>query len=146
MPVSVTVHDPPMFAGTYLADILRANGISIKGTIRRDRTMRAGFAKSQTTVDKKWVLLAVHETPLLSVAVILAHGKQGDSMNVFTPSASAKRLQDSRRPAKEAGKTARPRQVHSWNRFVFPKASFHWMMAADCQKTTRSARTRWWRF
>jgi len=79
LPVSVTIHDPPMYAGTFLADVLKSSGITMTGTVLRDRTMRSAFIDSQKQSDARWIPLAVHETPLLSV---IARANK-DSMNLY---------------------------------------------------------------
>src|SRR5438034_5831157 len=40
-PISVTIHDPPMFAATVLAETLSASGVLVSGRVQRDRTIRA---------------------------------------------------------------------------------------------------------
>jgi serine-type D-Ala-D-Ala carboxypeptidase/endopeptidase (penicillin-binding protein 4) len=75
VPVSVTVHDPPLFAGNVLAERLDAAGIQV-GSVRRDRSVRAEFAQPD---HGGWTLLAVHETPLLAV---MARANK-DSMNLY---------------------------------------------------------------
>jgi D-alanyl-D-alanine carboxypeptidase len=42
VPVSVTVHDPPLYAATVLAERLTAAGINV-GSVERDRTARARY-------------------------------------------------------------------------------------------------------
>ncbi len=79
VPVSVTIHDPPMFAGTVLAERLRAAGISITGTVKRNRTERQAYLAARQARDPSWHLLAVHETPLLSVI----DRANKDSMNLY---------------------------------------------------------------
>ena len=79
VPVPVTVHDPPMYAGTVLAESLQEAGISIGGQVKRDRSMREAFLKAQQSGDKSWALLAVHETPLASVI----DRANKDSMNLY---------------------------------------------------------------
>src|SRR5206468_3462394 len=44
VPVSVTVHDPSMYAGAVLAETLRNSGIEVSGEVRRDRTVRDALA------------------------------------------------------------------------------------------------------
>ena len=69
-PISVTIHDPPMLAGTVLAESLKRVGIKVEGTIRRE----AGLAKK---TDVK--VLAVHKTQL---STVLARANK-DSMNLY---------------------------------------------------------------
>jgi D-alanyl-D-alanine carboxypeptidase/D-alanyl-D-alanine-endopeptidase (penicillin-binding protein 4) len=78
VPVSVTIHDPPMYAGTVLAETLAASGIKIRGHVRRDRTLRAEREKGGAG----WSILAIHETPLLTV---IARANK-DSMNLYAES------------------------------------------------------------
>ncbi|MGH7176730.1 MAG: D-alanyl-D-alanine carboxypeptidase/D-alanyl-D-alanine endopeptidase [Tepidisphaeraceae bacterium] len=59
-PVRVTVHDPPLFAATVLAETLAGCGVKVSGTVVRDRTIRQSKPKDLD-------VLAVHETPLLTV-------------------------------------------------------------------------------
>jgi len=69
-PVSVTVHDPALFAGTVLSETLATNGIRREGSVHRDNTLRA---RNVGTV------VAVHETPL---ATVLGRTNK-DSMNLY---------------------------------------------------------------
>jgi D-alanyl-D-alanine carboxypeptidase/D-alanyl-D-alanine-endopeptidase (penicillin-binding protein 4) len=79
IPYAMTVHDPALYAGTFLADTLKANGISISGDVVRDRSMRAGYAQALANHDPSWTLLAVHETSLPSV---ISRANK-DSMNLY---------------------------------------------------------------
>ena len=79
VPVSVTVEDPPMYAATVMGETLAAGGIGHSGDVHRDRTMREQFRKAQAGGDRKWVLLAVHETPIEQV---IARANK-DSMNLY---------------------------------------------------------------
>lgn len=79
VPVSVTVHDPPMYAGTVLAEEFERAGITVTGQIKRDRSMRQAYLDAQKSGDKSWTLLAVHETPLTSVI----DRANKDSMNLY---------------------------------------------------------------
>ncbi|MGD0388370.1 MAG: D-alanyl-D-alanine carboxypeptidase/D-alanyl-D-alanine-endopeptidase [Tepidisphaeraceae bacterium] len=79
VPVSVTVHDPPLYAGAVLAESLKAAGIALSGQIKRDRTMRDAYLKAVAANDRSWILLAVHETPLTSVI----DRANKDSMNLY---------------------------------------------------------------
>jgi D-alanyl-D-alanine carboxypeptidase/D-alanyl-D-alanine-endopeptidase (penicillin-binding protein 4) len=83
-PVSVTIHDPSLYGATVLAETLASNGIAVKGTVGRNRTIRAlvnGTAPATQPSDR-WVPLAVHATPLASV---LARTNK-DSMNLYAES------------------------------------------------------------
>ena len=72
-PVSVTVHDPALYAGTVFAETLVSNGVRREGALRRDNTYR-GRNVGQA--------VAVHETPLPTV---LARANK-DSMNLYAES------------------------------------------------------------
>jgi D-alanyl-D-alanine carboxypeptidase/D-alanyl-D-alanine-endopeptidase (penicillin-binding protein 4) len=68
---SITIHDPPLFAGQSFADLLRSQGISISGQVKRDRNPTGPFN-----------LIATCETPLS--AVIDRANK--DSVNLYAES------------------------------------------------------------
>lgn len=68
-PVSVTVHDPPMFFGTVLAETLRRGGVDVAGKVARER-----WAQVDTAVP-----LAAHETP---IEVVLRRANK-DSVNLY---------------------------------------------------------------
>jgi D-alanyl-D-alanine carboxypeptidase/D-alanyl-D-alanine-endopeptidase (penicillin-binding protein 4) len=72
-PVSVTVHDPSLYAATVFSETLAATGVRREGTVRRDTTYRG---RDVGTV------VAVHETPLTTV---LARANK-DSMNLYAES------------------------------------------------------------
>jgi D-alanyl-D-alanine carboxypeptidase/D-alanyl-D-alanine-endopeptidase (penicillin-binding protein 4) len=78
-PAQVTIHDPGLFTGTVLAETLKANGIQITGDVKRDRSARDKYALALKDNGKTWTLLAVHETPLLSV---ISRANK-DSMNLY---------------------------------------------------------------
>lgn len=109
VPVSVTVHDPAMFAVTVLAEQLKAAGIRVNGSVTRDRTIRATLEKTPASTQAAevhpavaaatapttqqattasatvpptvpaWQLLAVHETPIMQV---IARANK-DSVNLY---------------------------------------------------------------
>jgi len=79
VPQRVPMQDPPMFAGTVLAETLRASGMAIRGSVARDRTLRAAYLARASSNDKTWSLLAVNETSLLDV---IARANK-DSMNLY---------------------------------------------------------------
>jgi D-alanyl-D-alanine carboxypeptidase/D-alanyl-D-alanine-endopeptidase (penicillin-binding protein 4) len=54
--VTITIHDPALYAATVLAETLESNGIKVKGKIARDRAIRKEIGKL--------TVLAAHETPL----------------------------------------------------------------------------------
>jgi D-alanyl-D-alanine carboxypeptidase/D-alanyl-D-alanine-endopeptidase (penicillin-binding protein 4) len=74
VPVSVTIHDPPLYAGTVLAECLTAAGITV-GAVERDRTARTRYLAGEPG----WTLLASHETALTTVAA----RANKDSMNLY---------------------------------------------------------------
>ncbi len=74
-PLSVTLHDPPMYAATVLAEALAAAGVTRIGDVRRDNTARAAVARG----DPAFKVLAVNVTPL---AVVMARANK-DSMNLY---------------------------------------------------------------
>lgn len=76
---SVTIHDPPAYGATVLAETLESLGIKVNGTVKRDRTMRQQRTKGPAG---EWTLVAVHETPL---AVALARANK-DSVNLYAES------------------------------------------------------------
>jgi D-alanyl-D-alanine carboxypeptidase/D-alanyl-D-alanine-endopeptidase (penicillin-binding protein 4) len=79
VPVSVTVHDPPMYVGTVLVETLRAAGVALSGTVKRDRSARAAYIHAASAADASWTLLAIHETPLSAVL----NRANKDSMNLY---------------------------------------------------------------
>jgi len=74
VPVSVTIHDPPLFAASVLADSLESAGISV-GSVARDRTAREKYLHGEPG----WTLLAQNTTPLTQV---MARANK-DSMNLY---------------------------------------------------------------
>jgi D-alanyl-D-alanine carboxypeptidase/D-alanyl-D-alanine-endopeptidase (penicillin-binding protein 4) len=82
VPVSVTIDDPPMYAATVLAETLKANGVTVRGKVIRNRDARAEFEKGDTQGRKAWLPVAVHETPL---PIVLARCNK-DSMNLYAES------------------------------------------------------------
>lgn len=88
VPVSVTIHDPSMFAGTVLQETLAASGIKFATAApARDRHLRAALLKNGVDAQAGWLVLAMHETPL---STVLARANK-DSMNVYAE-ALAKRI------------------------------------------------------
>jgi D-alanyl-D-alanine carboxypeptidase/D-alanyl-D-alanine-endopeptidase (penicillin-binding protein 4) len=67
VPIQITIHDGPMFAATVLAETLAATGTASAGDVRHDRTMNQQMQKAIAGGDKRWQLIAVHETPLAQV-------------------------------------------------------------------------------
>jgi D-alanyl-D-alanine carboxypeptidase/D-alanyl-D-alanine-endopeptidase (penicillin-binding protein 4) len=70
-----TIHDPPMYAGTILAETMAASGIPVKGQITRI----SGTQSQRQAEPKAWRIVGIHETPL---AVALARANK-DSINLY---------------------------------------------------------------
>lgn len=68
-PISIPIHDPPLYVGTVLAETLKAGGINITGKVARDRTIRVQLLKSPATpsTQPQLQVLAVYETPIENV-------------------------------------------------------------------------------
>lgn len=81
-PISITIHDPPMFAATVFAETLAAKGIKVTGEVVRDRKDMAGYYAADESGRRAWSFLAAHETPLHTV---LARTNK-DSMNMYAES------------------------------------------------------------
>ena len=108
VPVSVTVHDPPMFTGTVLAETLSRKGVQRSGAVKRqhgfrDRRERDGDENAG------WQVIGVHETPLTT---ILARTNK-DSMNLYAESL-CKRLGYEAGGGKEGAKQGGAKQSGSW--------------------------------
>lgn len=80
--VSITIHDPPMYAGTVLSETLTAAGINVSGVVKRDRTIRAEYEKGSATGGGRWQTIGIHETP---IGAVLARCNK-DSMNLYAES------------------------------------------------------------
>lgn len=82
-PLSVTIHDPAMFTGTVLAEVLERGGVAVEGGVERDRTvlgqMGAPAQGTGAAAAVQWVAVAVHQTP---IATVLARANK-DSMNLY---------------------------------------------------------------
>lgn len=78
VPVSVTVHDPGMFAGTVFAETLVSNAIQRSGAVKRESGYRQ---RRDRDGDEKagWEVVGVHETPLTTVL----KRTNKDSMNLY---------------------------------------------------------------
>lgn len=89
IPVSVTIHDPSMYAGTFFSETLARNGVRVTGKVIRDRKIRASLAASNPTTNpaERWTPIAIHSTPM---NVVLARTNK-DSMNLYAE-ALCKRL------------------------------------------------------
>jgi D-alanyl-D-alanine carboxypeptidase/D-alanyl-D-alanine-endopeptidase (penicillin-binding protein 4) len=84
-PIALTVFDPPVYAGTVLAETLKANGVQVTGAIKRDRTARQAFEKSspeKSASGGKWAVVGINET---SLQPVLARANK-DSMNLYAES------------------------------------------------------------
>ncbi|HET6250148.1 MAG TPA: D-alanyl-D-alanine carboxypeptidase/D-alanyl-D-alanine-endopeptidase [Tepidisphaeraceae bacterium] len=81
-PVSITIHDPPMFAATVFSEALARGSVKVTGAVKRDRTLRQQRIAAGPAGQAKWQLIAIHETPLPPV---LARCNK-DSMNVYAES------------------------------------------------------------
>lgn len=86
VPWRVTIHDPPLFAGAVLRDVLRASGITVMGDVTRDRTVRASV-EAPAADQQPWQMVAVNETPLVNVLP----KTNKDSVNLYAE-ALAKRV------------------------------------------------------
>lgn len=86
VPMSVTIHDPPMYAATVLAESLVAGGVQMTGQVKRDRSTLAEYARA-TAPKEGWTKLATLTTALPTV---LARANK-DSMNLYAE-ALCKRL------------------------------------------------------
>jgi len=84
-PISVTIHDPPMFAATALAETLAGMGITIGNGPMRDRTIRARAAKEGEAGG--WSTVGALES---QIGQVLGRANK-DSMNVYAE-ALCKRL------------------------------------------------------
>ena len=74
--LSITLHDPPLYAATVLAESLAKAGVAVAGRdVQRDVAARAAVARG----DPAYQVLAVNETPL---AVVLARANT-DSKNLY---------------------------------------------------------------
>lgn len=78
-PISVTVHDPSLFAATVFSETLTKSGIAVTGEVRRDRTNRAAYSAADDAGRAAWTFVAAHETPIQPV---LARTNK-DSMNLY---------------------------------------------------------------
>ena len=75
VPLSITLHDPPLFAATVLAEAVTAAGVKRTGGVARDGAARLAIARG----DPAYRVLAVNETPL---PVVMARANK-DSMNLY---------------------------------------------------------------
>jgi len=82
-PISVPIHDPPMFAATVLSETLARNGVAVTGQTTRDRGVRERYAAEP----QGWSVVAALDTKL---ATVLERANK-DSMNLYAE-ALCKRL------------------------------------------------------
>jgi serine-type D-Ala-D-Ala carboxypeptidase/endopeptidase (penicillin-binding protein 4) len=90
VPISVTIHDPAMYAATVFSEALQIGGVKITGETGRERGVRAMLSDEQspaTQPSNRTTVLAIHETP---IAAVLARANK-DSMNLYAE-ALCKRL------------------------------------------------------
>ncbi len=76
-PISVTVHDPALFAATVLAESMSEGGVRVTGKVGRDNTARAALSRKDP--EAGYTVLAIHETPLAQVISRM----NKDSMNLY---------------------------------------------------------------
>jgi len=74
-PFSVTVHDPPLFAATVLAETIGRQGVKVTGEVLRDRTVRDRHAKDSTG----WTVIAALDT---KISTVLDRANK-ESMNLY---------------------------------------------------------------
>ena len=74
-PFSIPIHDPPIFAGTVLAETQGRNGVSVTGEVVRDRTVQQRHAKDPAG----WTVVAALDTKLSAVL----NRANKDSMNLY---------------------------------------------------------------
>lgn len=79
---AVTIHDPPLYAATVFAEVLRRRGVAVTGAVRRDRTLRASRRAGEAAGTARWRVLAIHETP---ITIVLERANK-DSINVYAES------------------------------------------------------------
>ena len=82
-PISVPIHDPPMFAATVLSETLAKSGVAVTGTTARDRGVRDRY----TADPQGWTVIAALDTKLSTVF----ERANKDSMNLYAE-ALCKRL------------------------------------------------------
>jgi D-alanyl-D-alanine carboxypeptidase/D-alanyl-D-alanine-endopeptidase (penicillin-binding protein 4) len=77
-PISVPIHDPPLFAATVLGETLTRSGVTMTGKVSRDLTVRDRFAADPAG----WSIVAALETKL---ATVLDRANK-ESMNLYAES------------------------------------------------------------
>jgi D-alanyl-D-alanine carboxypeptidase/D-alanyl-D-alanine-endopeptidase (penicillin-binding protein 4) len=113
VPVSVTIHDPPMFAATVFAEMLSLKGVQRSGTVRREHGYRQKRLRDGDET-AGWQVIDVYETPLTT---ILARTNK-DSMNLYAESLCKRLGYES---GKEAGAV---REGGSWASGTVAMADF----------------------
>jgi len=78
-PISITIHDPPMYAATVFSETLASAGVSISEAPQVDRGVRIAMKKAMAGGDRSWQVLAIHETPLVQVI----NRANKDSINLY---------------------------------------------------------------
>ncbi len=78
--LSITIHDPGLYAGTVLAEILRAAGMTMDGKVVREGTHRRRIIGEKP--EAPYVILAIHETDLPTVVT----RANKESVNVYAES------------------------------------------------------------
>jgi D-alanyl-D-alanine carboxypeptidase/D-alanyl-D-alanine-endopeptidase (penicillin-binding protein 4) len=64
-PISITIHDGPMYAATVLTEVLKQAGIEVTGVPMRDRTTRMLY--KELNLQNQWPVLVTHSTDLGTV-------------------------------------------------------------------------------
>ena len=82
-PISVPINDPPMFAATVLAETLAKSGVSVTGSVARDRGVRERYKSDPSG----WTVAAALDT---KIETVLDRANK-DSMNLYAE-ALCKRL------------------------------------------------------
>jgi serine-type D-Ala-D-Ala carboxypeptidase/endopeptidase (penicillin-binding protein 4) len=77
-----TIHDPPMYGATVLAETIAASGIPVTGEVKRDRTAAQAAQAHEKALASGWKGVGILETPL---AVALARANK-DSVNLYAES------------------------------------------------------------
>ena len=74
-PISMPIHDPPLYAATVLAETIARNGVTVTGEVRRDRAVHEQHAAEP----EGWSVIAVLDTKL---STVLDRANK-DSMNLY---------------------------------------------------------------
>jgi D-alanyl-D-alanine carboxypeptidase/D-alanyl-D-alanine-endopeptidase (penicillin-binding protein 4) len=73
-PFQETVHDPSLYAGAVLAEVVSSAGVHMTGSVQRNRNIHSHVQRNA-----EWKVVGIHETPL---AVALARANK-DSINLY---------------------------------------------------------------